>query len=223
MRPILLYEDNEEEINPTNQNQNQPLPIHPETANTATMVKHKKGKPLSNKKKNKLKGNPKKDDVPKKIPTIEELLEAGDTAVASNEPDKALAFFLSAEDLLKEQQSPPIEKFTTVLEKLGETKATLGDEEGARQTFSNAIQLLVGKPQADNPQYQETLAGFYLYLGQLSAEQEALQAYKKGLECLKISVDLRQQECVNFAGSGDTSMEVDEGKEHPMIAYQEVR
>ena len=78
------------------------------------MVKHKKSKQLSNKKKNQkgLNNNShNKKDGPKKIPTIEELLQAGDTAAASMELDQALAFYLSAQDLVQKehQQQPKLE------------------------------------------------------------------------------------------------------------------
>ena len=192
------------------------------------MVKHKKSKNL-NKKKNK-KGNDSKA-APKKIPTVEELLEAGDTAAASMEPDKALAFFMSAEQLLKEKQPPPpTEQMVNVLEKLGDVRATLGDQDAARTDFSSAISLLMSSPpQPTTAQFQETLAGLHLYVGQLSTEQEALQAYKQGLECLQASVGLREQECANTPAQiseDDDEMQV-EGKEapkeHPAVALNEAR
>lgn len=194
------------------------------------MVKHKKGKEVSNKKK---KGN-KKDAPPKKIPTIEELLQAGDTASASNESDKALAFYMSAEQILREKPSPPTDQLVYVLEKCGEAKATVGDVEAARKDFENAIALLTTtppkQPTTNAPQFQETLAGLHLYIGQLSAEHEALQAYKKGLECLQASVELRQKECANTPAQiseDDTEEMEEEGKEesknNPSVALNEVR
>lgn len=192
------------------------------------MVKHKKGKQLTNKKKNK-KGN--NNNAPKKIPSVEELLQAGDTAAASMEADKALAFYISAEQLLREKQPVPTDQLVTVLEKLGDTRATLGDQDAARSDFSNAIALLSQSPQPTNAQFQETLAGLHLYIGQLSTEQEALEAYKKGLVCLEASVELRQKECANTPAQiseDDDEMQV-EGKgassstEHPAVALNEVR
>lgn len=204
------------------------------------MVKHKKTKQVNNKKKKK--ANKVKDDAnaPKKIPSVEEMIQAGDTAAASMEGDKALAFYASAEQILREKKeekssTTSTEQLVSVLEKLGEARASLGDEEQARQDFQNAIDLVTASPQdkKTNPQFQETLAGLHLYIGQLSAEQEALAALKKGLQCLEASVELRQQECANTPAQiseddEEAMMDDDEedGKEkanHTAVALNEAR
>jgi len=148
--------------------------------------------------------------------SVDELIKAGDAAAAATENDKALAFFASAEVLLREEKEQQIgntgngsteEKMVQVLEKLGEVKATLGDHEGAKKDFQSAIALLTAAAKNDQAAetttlsslaaYQETLAGLHLYVGQLSSEEEALQAYKHGLVCLEKSVAIREEECEN--------------------------
>ena len=184
-------------------------------------MKHKKPKRSSNKNRKDKKQNKKKgEDV--KVPTVDELVEAGDAAVASMEPEKALAIFSSAETLLRKQQeeqssSPAteattttgsattmIEKYVQVLEKLGDIKASMGDVDSAKQHFQTAITLWTStvseenindnKGKEESAAYQETLAGLYLYIGQLCSEQEALKAYEKGLTCLEKSVQLREKQ-----------------------------
>ena len=195
-------------------------------------MKHKLPKQKSNKKKNK--GNSKdKKAPPAKVPTIEELIDAGDTASASMEADKAFAFYASAEQLLQQQNSNSNERrdqLIYVLEKLGEGRVAMGDLEAARSDFEKAIELLMSQKTAEEkntPQYHETLAGLYLYKGQLCSELEALEVYKKGLQTLEVCVELRQKA---VSGSGETpvdggadgsmDVDVDSQKEAQAALYQ---
>lgn len=183
-------------------------------------MKHKQPKG-SNKKKQK--GS--KKDVPSSPSaqtalSVDELIEAGEAAAGAEQADKALEFFTCAESLLKRESSPESQqKLVFVLEKVGESNANMGDHEAAKQSFENAIQLLTSKndnkkqPQK-TAQYNETLASLYLYVGQLCADHEALAAFKKGLESLELSVDLRQTEYTELKQSQirtmeDNAMEVD--------------
>ena len=183
-------------------------------------MKHKKPK-ASNKKKQKGKKDGPPVEKQTKDPSVDELIEAGDAAAAATETDKALAFFVSAESLLRKDQSTSTtdskQKLVYVLEKLGEAKASLGDHEAAKQDFENAIQLLTSNENLieNTAQYHETLAGLHLYIGQLSSDLEALEAYKKGLQSLELGVELRQKECTEMEQSQkveDNSMEIETSK-----------
>jgi tetratricopeptide (TPR) repeat protein len=179
-------------------------------------MKHKHQRTSSKKKKSK-KGQL---APPNKVPSFDELVEAGDAAAASMEGDKALALYASAESLLRKEQAatsnnlqtPVHEKLVYVLEKLGEIKVSLGDLEGARKDFENAINLLTSFPEEKNPQYHETLAGLYLYIGQLSSEQGALEAHRKGIQSLELCVNLRGNACSTSVQDA-ASMDVENGEQ----------
>ena len=130
------------------------------------------------------------------------------------------------------------QKLVYVLEKLGESKATLGDYEAAKQHFDQAIQLWTTSPAAKGSEqekavvYHETLAGLHLYIGQLSSDQEALEAYKKGLKSLEVAVEWRQAkytELKTAAASGaaehetmeDTVVEVEKSRVDEAKAFLE--
>jgi tetratricopeptide (TPR) repeat protein len=199
------------------------------------MSKHKKSKNLSKTKKQKQqKNNNKNDDASqpqqqqKKVPSIMELIQAGDAAVAALEPDQAMTFYAAAEHRLQKTMPLATKDLIYVLEKLGELKASeFHNPMAAKQDFQQAIALLLlsttststrtrtqendnhnnaasssssssppttTMPHTSTSSDQETLAGLHLYIGQLSCEQEALEAYQKGLECLERSLQLRQHE-----------------------------
>ncbi|CAB9529775.1 TPR domain protein [Seminavis robusta] len=201
------------------------------------MSKHKKAKQLPNNKKKKQQQQ--KKNATQKVPSIDELIQAGDAASLAMEGDKAMAFYTSALTLMDDDKSssktdadatsPKL--FVHVLEKLGELKASEGNSGAAKQDFERAIAIMTTNNTTDNPkeaaQYQETLAGLHLYIGQLSCEQEALQAYQKGLQCLETALQVRQQQdtTVSPAEEAEASMEVENEKEEngPQVALKEVR
>jgi len=119
---------------------------------------------------------------------------------------------------------------TSVLGKMGELKASMGDVEGARTEFLDAIELMGHSPQMMNEeksnetldfldgvdvslsaaQHSEHVASLYLYLGQLSSSYEALTSFKTGVQELKKAVAILDR-CCN--GSKANVMDVDGGEE----------
>lgn len=198
-------------------------------------MKHKKPKQTSKKKQKTKKSSA--AAAPTKTPSIDEFIEAGDAAAASEESDKALAFFASAENLLRKEQDAagkPIktDKLVYVLEKMGEAKASLGELEAAKQDFENAIAVLTsssssldGKMNEKSAPYQETLADLYLYIGQLSSDHLALEAYKKGLVALESSVELWTSESLSKEQLENTenSMEIDSNTNETQRMLNEAR
>lgn len=156
---------------------------------------------------------------PTKTPSVDDLLEAGEIAAGAGETEQALGMFLSAESLLRNESSSSTDqaKLVHVLEKVGEQKAALGDHEAAKQDFETAIQLFlkINKNTEPTAQYHETLAALHLYVGQLSSDQQALEAYKKGLSSLETGLELRQKECTELQQQ-QTSMEETDNVDNSM-------
>jgi tetratricopeptide (TPR) repeat protein len=195
------------------------------------MSKHKKAKSVSKKKQ---KQKNKNDASQQKVPSIKELIAAGDAATAALEPDQALTFYASAEKLLQKTLPLQTSSLIYVLEKLGELKASeFNDPTAAKQDFEQAIALLLATKDDSNAtspttsssssSNQETLAGLHLYIGQLSSEQEALEAYKKGLQCLETSIKLRQHEDDKLTEASKASMEVESDNKIQPTSLKELR
>jgi len=109
----------------------------------------------------------------------------------------------------------------SVLGKMGELKASMGNVDAARVDFLDAIELMghsldVAACNMQNDesldlldnvdinlstaQHCEHLAGLYLYLGQLSSGCEALTSFKTGVQELKKAVSILERLC-NCAAS----------------------
>lgn len=86
-----------------------------------------------------------------------------------------------------------------VFGKMGECKVSMGDPEGARHDFQQAIALLEENEQRDSMAYHETRSNLYLYAGQLCMEQEALETYKKGIQSLEACLALTQRTTTDAA------------------------
>ena len=105
-------------------------------------------------------------------------------------------------------QSEVWQQLIQALEKLGEAQVSTGEQDQAKNNFQEAIQLLEQQKQSQNGNqtseanpsnkndgedelaYHETRSSLYLYIGQLCAEQEALQTYKEGINSLEMCVRL---------------------------------
>mmetsp|Transcript_11683 Transcript_11683/g.17148 ORF Transcript_11683/g.17148 Transcript_11683/m.17148 type:complete len:393 (+) Transcript_11683:81-1259(+) len=115
-----------------------------------------------------------KKSKPKKELSASDFIEQGDLALDSLDVNKALECYQSAIPQLEDDK----EKLADVMAKLGECKVSMGDQDGARDAFEQAINLI-----PEGPNHKR--AGYYLYLGQLSLEEEALEAYQKGIQELE--------------------------------------
>jgi len=129
---------------------------------------------------------------------VNQVIEDADTAMESLEMDRALSLYSAASTILKghvQLQVPEANPLllARVLLKLGEVKVALDDQDGAREDFHFATSLL--QENKDTVETHEIRAGLCLYLGQLSSEQEALAALRRGIEELEACVRLREQLC----------------------------
>lgn len=138
--------------------------------------------------------------------SVDELLAAAEAATASLDVEKAIGLYSQTASLLRmgrTSSSGTRERdLVQVLEKLGEAKVSMGDQEGAKQDFQEAIQLL-DKEETKNIAYYETRSSLLFYFGQLCVEQEALNAYKNGISDLESCLSLAPDASAN-------SMEEDE-------------
>jgi hypothetical protein len=91
-----------------------------------------------------------------------------------------------------------------VLEKMGESKVSVGDQDGAKQDFQEAIQLL-DQESTKNMSYHETRASLLFYFGQLCVEQEALEAYKNGVTSLESCLGLASEDSAVQMEEDDTA------------------
>lgn len=140
------------------------------------------GKPMhtnSNKKKRGHGGKSNRKNVvaePKK--TAAELVEIANEAMEALNVPKALLNYQAALPLLEEEEADNnnSQDLAIILTKLGDCKVSMGDQDGARDDFERAIALTPPGPKR---------AGLYLNVGQLSLEDDALEAHELGIADLQ--------------------------------------
>ena len=155
---------------------------------------------------------------PKKAPpnfSVDELVEAASVAFANQEVDSSMALYtaaLDAQSKLLEASDPTkrkslIDQRVGLLEKRAETKTTMGDPDGAREDYQQALDLHKStETLQSDPSWYERSASLYLYIGQTSVGPEAIAAYEQALsiletclaQCQKVSeknaiIDVTQQ------------------------------
>lgn len=143
---------------------------------------------------------------------VNQVIADADAALEALDMDRALSLYTAASTILKghvQLQVPEANPMllARILLKLGEVKVALEDSEGAREDFVFAISLLKDDDVEDTLETHEIRAGLYLYLGQLSSEEEALNAIRKGIQELEATVRLREQLC----NEKQSEMETEEG------------
>eukprot|EP00536_Pseudo-nitzschia_multiseries_P007613 jgi/Psemu1/305062/fgenesh1_kg.181_\ len=90
-----------------------------------------------------------------------------------------------------------------VLEKMGELQVSIGDQDLAKQHFVQSLSLLdeAKTESTKNISYYETHSSLCFYIGQLSLEKEALEAYQSGICSLEKCTELIE------GGHEDVAME----------------
>eukprot|EP00548_Thalassiothrix_antarctica_P007994 CAMPEP_0194143756 /NCGR_PEP_ID=MMETSP0152-20130528/12863_1 /TAXON_ID=1049557 /ORGANISM="Thalassiothrix antarctica, Strain L6-D1" /LENGTH=418 /DNA_ID=CAMNT_0038843295 /DNA_START=9 /DNA_END=1268 /DNA_ORIENTATION=+ len=119
-----------------------------------------------------------------------ELVKEGDAALESLDLLKASECYQSAVSKLSNNDNHI--DLADALAKLGECKVSMGDQEGARDDFERAIHLINNDEGRKGPSTK--LAEYYLYLGQLSLLEEALEAYTRGIEELQRCIQTANEE-----------------------------
>lgn len=180
--------------------------------------------------------------------SLEDVLSQAESAMEMANVEAALQLFEYAASVLRDRvhgdaasatHEEDKKTLTSVLGKLGELKASVGDVEGARTDFLDAIELMghshqimsdAGKSADDETmelledtdvnlstaQNCEHIASLYLYLGQLSSGSEALTALRTGVQELKKSVailDRRSAPSVTGKADSEATMDVDDSQE----------
>lgn len=128
------------------------------------------------------------------------MLNQAEDAMESLDVVKANTLYHRASKVLQGKLSEDPEValiLSKVLGKLGETKVSMGQQDAARADFERAIALLndqiEGSDDVSKAELQENKASLYMYLGQLSSNDEALQAYNKGVELLLLCIQGRER------------------------------
>jgi len=157
-------------------------------------------------------------------PSLDDVLAKADQALEASDVQTALGLFTYAADVLQRRldgtpaaaangngsaiasvdENEIRSLLSRVLGQAGEARVSLGDPEGGRENFEEAIELLgnlttdeeMAGSEVDHAsstadaQTCEARAGLHLYLGQLSAGKEALASYQAGVKdlerCVKI-------------------------------------
>jgi hypothetical protein len=133
----------------------------------------------------------------KKAPqaSVDDLLKAASAAMESLDVERAYQSYYQAASLLqREKQIANTDKrqevrlLIHVLEKMGECQVSIGDQDLAKDYFSQCLRLLEEDAKIESAittSYYETHSGLCFYIGQLSLEKEALEAYQKGIRSLE--------------------------------------
>ena len=126
----------------------------------------------------------KKVPKPKQQHSATQLVAIADEAMQSLDVHTAMIHYQQAVPLLEHQDNSEKE-LAAVMAKLAECKVSIGDQDGARDDFERAIELSPPGP---------VRACLYLYVGQLSSDDEALDAHQKGIQELEQCISQKQQE-----------------------------
>ena len=142
-------------------------------------------------------GNKKKAPVNASNISVEDVLTAAEAAMETD-VEKAIQLYTSAASMLRAGKPTTAiisreRQLVQVLEKLGEAHVGMGDPEGAKQAFEQAIELLEEDEAAvekTDTYYNETRSSLYLYIGQLCTGDQALQAFLQGVSSLESCIAL---------------------------------
>lgn len=130
--------------------------------------------------------------------SVEDLMKAASAAMESLDLERAYQAYYQASSLLQRGKPSSIgndvntkqgvQDLIHVLEKMGEIQVSIGDQDLAKEHFVQSLRLLEeeGKTSdAKKTSYYETHFSLCFYIGQLSLEKEALDAYQRGIRSLE--------------------------------------
>ncbi len=149
------------------------------------------------------------------VPDLDTVLSEADKALETSDLETAKKCYNYASGVLRtdmEKATSPAsmkEKaaiLSKVLGKLGEIEVSFGDQEGGRNNFLEAIDILnstrcdesmdiadTNQSNISNAQFYEARAILHLYLGQLNTAEEALDSYKRGICDLEKCIQILEQ------------------------------
>ncbi|KAG7337582.1 hypothetical protein IV203_019839 [Nitzschia inconspicua] len=149
--------------------------------------------------------------------SVDEWLQSAANHMATLDIEAAYHAYNNAHMELVQQQQAPSSSITTtqqeqmlhVLEKMGEIQVSLNDPDQARQHFLHALQLLEAQQKPSSWCMLESHANLCLYIGQLSIEQQALEAYLKGVSSLEKCIQLVESNTDSVLPPTDSTMLMD--------------
>ena len=154
-------------------------------------------------------------------PDIHQVLSQADAALEASNIENAMQLYTCAANLLRnklqvlssnvaatnEAKDSEVLLLSRVLGKMAEAKVSMGDQQGGQQDFLEATNLLSSDSSSnsaiDQAQWKEARASLYLYLGQLSSSNDALEAFTRAITDLKACAALLE-EVVKNSSSDDT-------------------
>ncbi len=151
--------------------------------------------------------------------SVGDLLEAASSAMESLDVERAYQAYQQAAAQLQiedpnatiENKKAKAEVLIHVLEKMGECQVSIGDPDVAKGHFLQSLKLLeeLSTDSTRTTNFYETHSSLCFYIGQLSLEKEALEAYQRGIrsleECIK-KVEDEGSEADMQDASGEASM-----------------
>lgn len=161
----------------------------------------------------------------KKAPqaSVEDLLTAASAAMESLDVERAYQSYYKAASLLqREKQITNADKrqevrvLIHVLEKMGECQVSIGDQDLAKEHFLQCLRLLEEDEKIDSARttsYYETHSSLCFYIGQLSLEKEALEAYQKGIRSLEECMQRVEDENSATASKPETTVAMQDDAE----------
>jgi|AntRauTorckE5430_2_1112549.scaffolds.fasta_scaffold08703_2 hypothetical protein len=155
-------------------------------------------------------------------PDIHQVLSQADAALEASNSESAMQLYTCAANLLRkklqastivnsdarnEAKDSEILLLSRVLGKMAEAKVSMGDQQGGQRDFLEATNLLSNDSSSHSPidqaQWKEARASLYLYLGQLSSSNDALEAFTKAINDLKACAALLE-EATNINSSDES-------------------
>lgn len=172
--------------------------IHP----NRTMPTNKKKKGKKNKKKDQLVAGKSAD----------ELVEAADQALLTEDADHAISLYTAAIGKVDQSGSSNSDPLVSAYEKRAQAKVSIADQDGALQDYRAALSALTSgddtdrtsPPSAASLDVLERKAALYLYIGQLNEGKDALDVYREGIACLQQSLSSREK---LLASNGEHSVD----------------
>ena len=150
--------------------------------------------------------------------STDDLMKAASAAMESLDIERAYEAYCQAATQLQSEKIPNtentdnknqvVENLIHVLEKMGELQVSIGDQDLAKDHFVRSLQLLEEEGKAEstkNTSHYEMRSNICFYIGQLSLEKEALDAYQSGIRSLEKCMQLVEDGQENVAMQDETN------------------
>jgi tetratricopeptide (TPR) repeat protein len=133
--------------------------------------------------------NKKKKGRSKQMPTVDELLAAADHALLTQDTSHAIALYTQA----IKGSAVANDMVSSILEKRAGARLSMADQLGALEDYQQALVVLSENINTDSAMFEQK-AALHFYIGQLCEGQDALKAYKFGIDLLEKALTSRQKQ-----------------------------